>query len=1528
MRHLLLTLLAIFFSFAVSSQCIESYPYSENFDGPDFVKPANVSLPGQIASCWNRVPAANDYIWVPGPSIIVNSNTGPLADKSGNGKFMYTERAGFTPPPNTANLTSPYIDLSTATTPRLSFWYYMYGSQIGALTTQVSNGSGWSSVHTISGAQQTTNTGNWVNVIVPLSTYVGDTIRVRFVGQKTNASNLSRIAIDEISIAQTPTCLVPSNFYLTNTTASTTTVGWTNVATSSYEIEYGLSGFAIGSGTRIIASSNPQLITGLNGSTSYDFYLRQICAVNDTSAWLGPENTTTLCSSPMVAPIYENFDSPNWEPYSSFQNQGNIAPCWARSGNGTGNSWHANPNSFNSFNTGPNADHTSGSGKYVAFQRVTGISTNFFGNLRSPEIDLSGVSNPELSFWYHMYGAQIDKLEVEVKYVSGGPFTVVQTITGQQQTSSSDPWLNSTISLSGYADSIVLIRFKGYSTSQFATQAKISIDDLSIVAGSSCPKPSNLLAANISATTADVSWVGAPTGNYEVKRGPNGFNPNITGVGTTGIGLTQTISGLTQGTSYDIYVRKLCFNNDTSNWLGPIQIKTLCVASTPYTQNFDGSSWIAPLNFNDIGSVDDCFNRNENGNYSWVVGPEQFPSFQTGPSSDHTTGTGKYVFTQPSFLGSLNSDAILKTELIDLTTLTVPELSFWYHMFGNQIGTLTVDINDGSGWTQVFTKSGQVQTAKTDAWKEVIVNLSSYANDTIQIRFKATRAQNAFNCEIAIDDIDVHEQPSCPKPQNLIASNASFNSVELAWQTGGATNWIIRLEAAGSTNTYVAANTNPFTATGLLPNTKYKVWVRDSCGTADVSEWSEFDSFRTFCLPTTAPFTENFDGTVFVPFSLTNQYGAIDPCFKRTDTTDFYWVPGPGQFSTFQTGPDVDASGTGQFMYTRTSNFQSDLVTVFSSPWVDISSLSLPEVRFKYHMYGVDIDKLVVTLNGYDGSTQTIKTLSGQSHTSGSAAWLQEILPLANLTSDTVQIVFTAHRLSTGFRSEMAIDEVELSNPLACADPTSLVAANPTTNSVDLTWTSNTLSFATNIEYGPSGFTPGGGGTIIYSVTSPYTVSGLSPNTAYDFYIQDSCSWGGLSTQIGPASATTLPCLAVVSSPVLSSSTGLNASFSGSSSTGSISNYFWDFGDGNTDSVVSPNHTYSAGGVYQVMLVVSSGCGSADTAYITVSICETLTPQFSFAKNGLTLSVDGSVSVGTFLNFSWTFGDGNSGAGVATNHTYSADGIYDVWLFITDTCGNKDSVMQSIAICSPISAQINYTQNGTTVLFDGTGGNGAIEWLWLFGDGNQDTNATISHTYASTGTYQITLYTTNLCGDKDTATLILTLCNAPKASWKYSILSSGGGGMTVQFDGSASIGANSFSWDFGDGNTNTLSAIPVHTYSVPGLFYNVSLTVTNSCGDEDNLTSTLASIGIEDFNTLDIKIFPNPADDYIVLSVPNYIDVQEISINSMTGQKMAVRAEQSENTISVKTKVFANGTYFLTIKTDAGTAVYQVLIAH
>src|SRR5690606_3395526 len=115
----------------------------------------------------------------------------------------------------------------------------------------------------------------------------------------------------------------------------------------------------------------------------------------------------------------------------------------------------------------------------------------------------------------------------------------------------------------------------------------------------------------------------------------------------------------------------------------------------------------------------------------------------------------KFLYTHRTFGTVIQSNSgTVISPLINTVPLITPELSFWYHMFGADIDSLVLELFDGASWHHELTLAGQQQTSKNAPWKEAIVNISAYANDTIKVRFTGYRNSTfAFNSVIAIDDV-------------------------------------------------------------------------------------------------------------------------------------------------------------------------------------------------------------------------------------------------------------------------------------------------------------------------------------------------------------------------------------------------------------------------------------------------------------------------------------------------------------------------------------------------------------------------------------------------------------------------------------------------------------------------------------------------------------------------------------------------------------------------------------------------------
>ena len=108
----------------------------------------------------------------------------------------------------------------------------------------------------------------------------GDTVNIRFkaLGRRLHLD----MAIDDVSVDEAPSCPQPTFLLQHQVSSSSVDLSWTP-SDPLYGIEYGPVGFTPGTGSVVTASSNPISVTGLNASTSYDFYVRDSCGVGDVS---------------------------------------------------------------------------------------------------------------------------------------------------------------------------------------------------------------------------------------------------------------------------------------------------------------------------------------------------------------------------------------------------------------------------------------------------------------------------------------------------------------------------------------------------------------------------------------------------------------------------------------------------------------------------------------------------------------------------------------------------------------------------------------------------------------------------------------------------------------------------------------------------------------------------------------------------------------------------------------------------------------------------------------------------------------------------------------------------------------------------------------------------------------------------------------------------------------------------------------------------------------------------------------------
>ena len=272
--------------------------------------------------------------------------------------------------------------------------------------------------------------------------------------------------------------------------------------------------------------------------------------------------------------------------------------------------------------------------------------------------------------------------------------------------------------------------------------------------------------------------------------------------------------------------------------------------------------------------------------------------------------------------------------------------------------------------------------------------------------------------------------------------------------------------------------------------------------------------------------------------------------------------------------------------------------------------------------------------------------------------------------------------------------------------------------------------------------------------------------------------------------------------------------------------------DGDDPCNIPPNGTYTYACVEpgtELIIAIGSSDGSEGAFQIQVSEEEIDDPTSDF-----TFTVDAGVV--TFTNqssnantYNWDFGDGNTSTDSDPIHTYTSEGTYNVTLTATNECGDVSST-QSVSInlipTANFVASITEICEGEEVQFTDASSDNVTAWLWTFEGGTPATSTEQNPlvTYNTPGTYDVSLVVTAPAGTDEIIFENLIIVSALPTSDFVAVNNI----LTVTFTNN-STGADSYLWDFGDGNTSTDSD-PIHTYAAEG-DYTVTLTATNECGD-------------------------------------------------------------------------------------------------
>jgi len=497
---------------------------------------------------------------------------------------------------------------------------------------------------------------------------------------------------------------------------------------------------------------------------------------------------------------------------------------------------------------------------------------------------------------------------------------------------------------------------------------------------------------------------------------------------------------------------------------------------------------------------------------TWTAGPSGIGSAAGGPSGWAVINSAGPINTwiqgngstqQPAHTGLhgayLNSENVATATQSEDWLITpaslVPangQLRFWSHLFvNNDQGTIykimvsttttagtvaeqttTANFTQAVQWTELTLNPVQQD------WTEKVVSLSAYAGQTVYVAF-VMMGDNGDRW--SIDDVNLVSQ--CLDPTALTASNMGLTTATLSWTNpGSATSWDLEIVPVATAPTGTATATSSSTtynATGLTQNTDYKYYVRANCGNGNYSNWVGPFNFGTVALGEncTAPITISS-----LPYSTTD---------NTANYADTNYEGSPG------------ASGCG-----ITYGYLNGNDVVYSYPATQTGVIS------------IDVSGLTDTYAGvfvYNSCANI-----GVSCMGGDFNYF-ETTPLS-IPTLSVTAGVTYYIVISTYASPQTVGYALTVQQVNCAPPVGLPTTGIGMTSANLSWTnpSGATSWEVVVQPVVLGI-PTGSGTTANTNTN-WAATGLTPSTAYEYYVRANCGNGTFSAWAGPYAFNTMIC--------------------------------------------------------------------------------------------------------------------------------------------------------------------------------------------------------------------------------------------------------------------------------------------------------------------------------------------------------------------------------------------------------------------
>ena len=1079
-----------------SCSVVNLLPFTENFDD------APGSGAGNMVDCWSTLTNySSSYPYT--SSSYANSGT--------YSAYFYGTSAYF------SYLISPEFDPSIAlNTLQVRFWAYKtsipYYIQVGVMT----DPSDYSTFTQLSGNMTPSTTGSWEMLEVNLDDYNGTGHYIAF---RIPQSYASYMYVDDISIDVIPTCFHVEDLMTSNIGPMTATLEWTPVGSeTSWEVA-----FVPGTGEVDLDTVNTVTVSGvpsytessLEQNTVYTAYVRANCG-SDHSIWMSTTFMTTQV--PGELPFFCDFENATEAAMFACVN-GTQPHKWVV---GTATSNGGTHSLYISENNGTSNSYS-----------ISATSNTWVYR------DIEFPANPSgytLSFDWHGDGESCcDYMRVYVgapALVSAGSSSDPAGATSLMPNfntsypnyfNTASSYQTFTATLPGLTETTVQrIYFLWHNDGSVGTNPPAAVDNISI-AVISCAAPTALTVDSITATTAEVSWTTTASTSVILYKGDS----DADWIEVTSATSPYTLTNLSANTHYVVRVAANCDDGVSTSPYVSTSFYTACdvITTLPYTENFDSytaststrpNCWSFPVTYSSAPYITANY-------YSSSPNSLYFQSETTNPTTAVSPQFGADIHT-------LRVKFMLKAESITSS------------------GTFEIGVMSDPTNVATFESVRIIQPANT-SWNQYVVDFDSTAM-TGPDRYIAFRQHsNSSVWYYWLDNVTVMNIPTCPEPDNLISTANTSTSITIDWTpNGGESAWNIMYGVTGfdpANGTVIPVTTHPYEVPNLETDSTYDFYVQADCGGGDESIWVGPYTLKpgTYIMPTTGNNTlTTCDMVIYDDGGLTGDYNnncesilTINPvdatslvAIQGTISTEsccdhLYVYDGTSTSGTLLGQFDGQGATIPQVVSTSgslTLHFHSDGSLVYEGFVLTVSCVP-NTCPMPTGLAASNVGSTTADLTWTPGGTET-SWIVGYKESSAST-WITDV---ATTTSYQITGLNALTAYDVRVQADCGADSsfyatttfTTTGAPATCNTPTGLAVNNVTTTTATASWTAGGTENSWNVQYKAASASNWQSATA--NATS-YTMTGLTPNTAYQVRVQANCGAGNTSDWTTAVSFTT-----------------------------------------------------------------------------------------------------------------------------------------------------------------------------------------------------------------------------------------------------------------------------------------------------------------------------------------------------------------------------------------------------------------------